>query len=57
MDRKRERLVREMHCARHLVENFFCQRKPFRGIATRYDETKRNFPAGVHLAASAIPLN
>ncbi len=46
-----------MHSARHLVENCFCKPKPFRGIATRYDKTKRNFLAGVHLAASAIPLN
>jgi hypothetical protein len=35
----------------------FCKRKPFRGIATRYDETKCNFLAGVHLAVSLIPLS
>jgi hypothetical protein len=56
MDRKRERRVREMHSARHLVENFCCEPKPFRGIATRYDKTKRNFLAAVY-AAAAILLN
>ena len=57
MDRKRERRVSESHSARHLVEHFCCKCKPFRRIATRYDETERNFLAGVRLAASAIPLN
>ena len=57
MGRNRERLFREMHSARHLVENRFCTPKPSRGIATRDDETKRNVLAGVHLAASVIPLN
>lgn len=46
-----------MHSARHLVERCCCKLKPFRGIAARYDEARRNFLAGVHLAASAIPLN
>jgi hypothetical protein len=28
--------------ARHLVEDFFCTLKPFRGIATRYDGSLRD---------------
>jgi transposase len=38
-------------------ENFFAKLKQFRGIATRYDKTARNFLAAVHLAASVIWLN
>jgi transposase len=41
---------------RHLVENFFCQLKAFRRIATRYDKTDQSFAAMIHLAASAIAL-
>jgi transposase len=37
--------------ARHLIENFFAKMKQFRAIATRYDETARNFHAAVHLIA------
>ena len=48
---------RELYKARHLIENFFCKLKQFRGIATRYDKTRCSFLAGVHLAASAILLN
>jgi len=48
---------RDLYGARHLVENFFCKLKQFRGIATRYDKTKRNFLAGVYLAAIVITLN
>jgi transposase len=48
---------REMYAARHLIENFFAKLKQFRGIATRYDKTARNFLAAVHLAASVIWLN
>lgn len=48
---------RDLYGARHLIENFFCRLKQFRAIATRYDKTKRNFLAGVHLAATAILLN
>jgi transposase len=46
-----------LYQARHLIENFFCKLKQFRAIATRYDKTKRNFLAAIHLAASAILLN
>ncbi len=48
---------RDLYAARHLVEHFFCKRKQYRAIATRYDKTTRHFLAGVHLAASAILLN
>ncbi len=48
---------RDLYAARHLIENFFCKLKQFRGIATRYDKTRCSFLAGVYLAASAILLN
>ena len=48
---------RDLYAARHLVEHFFSKLKQFRGIATRYDKTRRNFLAGVCLAATAILLN
>ena len=32
---------RELYKARHLIENFFCKLKHFRGIATRYDKLSR----------------
>jgi transposase len=37
---------------RHLVENFFCDLKQFRRVATRYDKTDQSFTAMIHLAAS-----
>ncbi len=43
--------------ARHLIDNFFCKLKQFRAIATRYNKTKTNFLAAVHLAAATIWLN
>ena len=48
---------RDLYQARHLAENFFCKLKQFRAIATRYDKTRRNFLAAIHLAASVILLN
>ncbi len=48
---------RDLDQARHLVEHFFCKRKQFRALATRYDKTARHFLAAVHLAATAILLN
>jgi transposase len=48
---------RELYKARHLIEHFFGKLKQFRGIATRYDKTKRNFLAAVYLAATVITLN
>jgi transposase len=48
---------RERYKRRHRIENFFCQLKQFRAIATRYDKTARNFLAAIHLAAAIIWLN
>lgn len=41
---------------RHLVENFFCNLKQFRRIATRYDKTDQSFAAMIHLAAIVMAL-
>jgi transposase len=48
---------RDLYRARHLVENFFCALKRFRGLATRYDKTARNFLGALYLAATVITLN
>jgi transposase len=48
---------RELYKSRHLIENFFCNLKQFRAIATRYDKTARNFLAAIHLAAAITWLN
>jgi transposase len=45
---------RDLYQSRHLIENFFCKLKQYRAIATRYDKTKRNFLAAVHLVAVVI---
>ena len=37
---------------RNLIERAFCKLKDWRGIATRYDKTARNFLAGVGLAVA-----
>jgi transposase len=47
----------DLYQARHRIENFFCQLKQFRAIATRYDKTARNFLAAVYLAAATIWLS
>lgn len=46
----------ERYKERHLIENFFLKLKHFRALATRYDKTKRNFLAAIHLAAVNILL-
>jgi transposase len=48
---------RDRYKARHRIENFFCQLKHFRALATRYDKTARNFLAAIHLAAAILWLN
>ena len=48
---------KELYKARHLIENFFCKLKQFRGIATRYDKTARNFLAAIYMASITIWLN
>jgi transposase len=45
-----------MYRWRHLVENFFCDLKQFRRIATRYDKTDQSFSAMISLAASLMAL-
>ena len=41
---------------RNVVERFFCIIKHFRGIATRYEKTARNFLAGLHLVCALVWL-
>jgi putative transposase len=41
-----------LYAERNLVERFFNNIKHFRGIATRYEKTARNFLAGIHLACA-----
>lgn len=48
---------RALYEARHLIENAFCWIKQFRGIATRYDKTARNFLAACQLIAALQWLN
>lgn len=45
---------KHLYKARHLIENFFAKLKQYRGIATRYDKTARNFLSAIYLAASVI---
>ena len=45
-----------MYRWRHLVENFFCDLKQFRRVATRYDKTDQSFAAMIYLAASFMAL-
>jgi transposase len=44
----------DMYKWRHLVENFFCNLKVFRRIATRYDKTDESFTAMIYLAGAAL---
>jgi transposase len=48
---------RELYGARHLIENFFATIKQFRAIATRYENTARNFLAAVQLITGSVWLN
>ncbi len=48
---------KELYKRRHKVENLFSRLKDFRGIATRYDKTARNFLSGIYLAATMIWLS
>lgn len=41
-----------LYAERNLIERFFKFIKQFRGIATRYEKTARNFLAAVHLACA-----
>ena len=42
----------ERYRLRNVIERTFCRIKDFRGIATRYDKTARNFLAAVCLVAA-----
>ena len=44
----------EMYKWRHLVENFFCNLKQFRRIATRYEKTDTSFVAMILLVGSHL---
>jgi transposase len=41
---------------RHLVENFFCNLKQFRRIATRYDKTDSSFAAAIYRVGAVMAL-
>jgi transposase len=41
-----------LYAERNLVERFFNTIKQFRGIATRYEKTARNYRAGLHLVCA-----
>jgi transposase len=45
-----------MYERRHLIENFFCNLKEFRPIATRCDKTDTSFAAMIHLAATYLAI-
>ncbi len=45
---------REKYKWRHLVENFFCQIKAFRRIATRYEKTDKCFEAMIFLVGAVL---
>lgn len=56
-ERKEPRpLDRELYKRRYLVEVFFHHLKRFRGVATRYEKTARNYLALVHLACARLWL-
>ena len=48
---------KESYKERHKIENFFSRLKDYRGVATRYEKTARNFLSGVYLAAAIIWTN
>ena len=47
---------REMYKWRHLIENFFCKLKKYRGIAMRCCKTDERFSAFIASAATIIRL-
>ena len=58
---KRNRIVhiphdKEMYKWRHLVENYFCKIREFRGVNTRYDKTDASYKATWAIAATVIAL-
>ena len=47
----------DMYKARHVIANFFATLKPYRALATRYDNRAETFLGAVYLAAAVIWLN
>ena len=57
-DRKHQREYdKELHEARHLIENFLAKLRQFRAIATRHDKPASNFLAGIYRASIVIRRN
>ena len=54
---QRRRPDRRLYRRRYLIEVFFHQLKRFRGIATRYDKTARNYLALGQVACVWLWLN
>lgn len=50
-------LDRKLYRTRYIVECCFHSLKRFRGVATRYDKTARNYLALVHVACIWLWLN
>jgi transposase len=46
----------EVYKWRHLIENYFCKIKEFRGVNTRYDKTDSSYEATWNIAATIIAL-
>lgn len=44
----------EIYKWRHLIENFFCKLKEFKGIALRCEKTDRNFSSMIYACAAVI---
>ncbi len=51
-NRKEREIDRNLYADRNKVERFFSRIKHDRRIATRYDETARNYPSFVYLASA-----
>jgi transposase len=57
-NRKEQRSYdKDLYKAGPLIENFFAKLKQYRALATRYDQTARNFLGAIHLAATVVWLN
>jgi len=50
-------LDRKLYRRRYLVEVFFHNLKRFRAIATRFEKTRRNYLALLHVACTCLWLN
>ena len=46
----------EMYKWRHLVENYFCKIKEFRGVNTRYDKSDTSYQATWNLATTITAI-